>query len=70
MEDNRIPKRILFGSMVEGSRGRGRPKKSWIDCLKEDCERVNITYGKWTEKSKDRNEWRSSISYLNSEKKK
>ncbi len=30
MEADRIPKKILFGELVEGRRGKGRPTKNWI----------------------------------------
>ena len=48
MPDNRLPKKILFGRVVGGSRGDGRPKKTWSQCLEEDCGEVGVSYGKWT----------------------
>ena len=43
MDDSRLPKMVLFGELAGGSRGRGRPKKTRMDSLIEDCEQVGIT---------------------------
>ena len=32
----RIPKRVIFGELNEGRRGRGRPKKNSMTFLEED----------------------------------
>ena len=42
MNDQRIPKKLLFGEVVNGKRGRGRPALSWEKCLKSDCESRNV----------------------------
>jgi hypothetical protein len=35
MEDNRIPKRVLYMNL-ESTRQRGRPRSSWQDEVRED----------------------------------
>ena len=42
---------------VEGRRPRGRPKKTWMDNVKEDMRVLNIT----DETAMDRERWRSAI---------
>ena len=69
MEDKRIPKRVLFGELVEG-KGKGEPRSNWLKCLEEDCMKVNIPYGRWTGETKNRQKWRNTLSYLTVERKK
>jgi hypothetical protein len=45
MEDTRLPNKILFGTMVGGKKSEGKPKKSWVGCLEEDCAKAKISYG-------------------------
>ncbi len=68
MDDTRLPKKILFGTVTGGKKSAGKPKKNWVDCLEEDCARANISYGSWTEKAKNRTTWQKSISSLTSVK--
>ena len=72
MPDERLPKKMLFGKLVGGSRGAGRPKKIWTQCLEEDCGEVSVSYGKWTTAAAEdkRSIWRQTISSLTSERKK
>ncbi|PZC72650.1 hypothetical protein B5X24_HaOG210780 [Helicoverpa armigera] len=39
---------------VEGWRGRGRPRKRWIDCLKEDMKQKGVDVSM----TSDREEWK------------
>ena len=71
MNADRIPKRILFGELADGKRGKGRPKKNWMACLEEDWDRLRIKkkdlvqpFSKWTEVAKQRPVWQDLISYL------
>ena len=57
MDDSRLPKRVLFGELARGSRGRGRPRKNWMDSLNEDCEEVGIPASQWIQSAKDRLLW-------------
>jgi len=51
--------RVIVGS-VEGNRGRGRPKRRWMDGVREALERRGIT-GEGRELVGDRNEWRGVV---------
>ena len=43
--------------VVEGNRGRGRGKKTWMECVNDDMKRFNLP----KEKAQDRASWRSGI---------
>jgi hypothetical protein len=68
MDDTRLQKKILFGTVTRGKKSAGKPKKNWVDHFEEDCARTNIPYGSWTEKAKNRTHWQKSISSLTSVK--
>jgi len=38
MEDSRLVKEVVFGEM-EGKTKRGRPKREWLDYIKEWCNK-------------------------------
>jgi hypothetical protein len=58
MEDNRIPKRILY-MYLESMRPRGRPRTRWQDELREDGR---IVCGEeWQEKVCNREEWKKLL---------
>ena len=64
MQDSRLPKKVLFGELVEGRARPGRLKKTWLGCLREDLERTGIVYDQWTQKAKDLSLWLKLISSL------
>ena len=68
MDDSRIPKRVLFGEVVGGKQGPGRPKANWMNCVEKDCQKCNIPSGQWQALSKDRTKWLGLISYLTPER--
>ncbi len=70
IKEERIPKQVLFGKLDEGENSRGRPKKNWLNCLAEDCEKVGVSYGSWINKALDRKRWRNSLLTLTSKWKK
>jgi hypothetical protein len=55
MESERTPKCLLNGEHF-GVRRRGRPRKRWLQDVKDDLRRRRI--GKWKEKAQERNTWR------------
>jgi hypothetical protein len=55
MEENRIPKRVLYMNF-EITRPRGRPQNRWQDKVREDGGRVGGE--EWQEKVYDREEWK------------
>ena len=66
LEDDRLPKQLLFGSLIrtEHVPGKaGRPLKSWIDYVREDLHSLHLGYS-WYRHAQDRASWRSSIQKL------
>ena len=61
MEDNRIPKQMLYGQMAMGKRTRGRPKLRFKDKCKNDLAKYNINTETWEKLAKDRSAWRSAL---------
>jgi hypothetical protein len=58
MEENRIPKRVLYMNL-ETRRPRGKPRNRWQDEVREDGRMVA---GKeWQEKVYDREEWKKLL---------
>jgi len=58
MEDNRIPKRVLYMN-VGTTRLRGRPRNRWQDEMREDGR---IVGGEgWQEKAHNREEWKKLL---------
>ena len=57
MNGNRYPKEILEGE-VGGRRNRGRPRKRWLDCVREDVTELGEREEAWQEISTDRQRWR------------
>jgi len=63
MTNNRYPKTALNGH-VHGQRGRGRPKKRWLDMIQSDCEEMGLEIQDITRLAQDRNRWRRTIGEL------
>jgi hypothetical protein len=58
MEENRIPKRVLYMNL-ETTRPRGRPRNRWQDEAREDG---GIDGGEeWQEKVYNREEWKNLL---------
>ena len=58
MEENRIPKRVLYMNL-ETTRQRGRPRNRWLDEVREDGRMVGGE--EWQEKVYDRVEWKRPL---------
>ena len=65
MNDHRLPKQIMYSEADLGERSRGRPKKNFRGCIKEDlksfriweeCSRTNIAT-----MASDRYSWKTKI---------
>lgn len=61
LDNNRIPKQVLYSQLVEGSRGIGRPRLRFRDTVKRNLKDLNIQIGSWQKISLDRPKWRSLI---------
>ena len=70
MPDCRVPKKVMFGNLVGGKRQRGRPTKTWNDCLDQDLEMIGLNGVNWLKASEQRSNWRNSNSSLTSKKRK
>ena len=46
MEDNRLPKQLLFGRLDTPRKG-GRPRLRWNDCVMEDLQCAKIPLDQW-----------------------
>ena len=42
MEDNRLPKQMMFGELASGKRKQGRPLEGFKDCVKASISRAEI----------------------------
>ena len=50
---------------VHGQRGRGRPKKRWLDVVRSDCADMGLTVHDAIHRAQDRDDaWRRSIAKL------
>jgi hypothetical protein len=58
MEENRIPKRVLYTNL-ETRRPRGRPRNRWQDEVRENGRMVGGEV--WQEKVYDREEWKKLL---------
>jgi hypothetical protein len=58
MEENRIPKRVLYMNL-EATRMRGRPRNRWQDEVREDGRMVGGEG--WQEKGYNREEWKKLL---------
>ena len=63
MGQDRYPKLALEG-YVHGQRGRGRPKKRWLDVVRSDCADMGRTVHDAIHLAQDRDAWRRSIAKL------
>ena len=64
MPDERLPKRLLFGELVEDKRSLGGQRKQFKDTLKATLKHCNIDLDTWEEIAQDRTFWRSTVSTL------
>ena len=60
MNDNRIPKQLFYGQIIDAPRNRGRPLLRYKDKLKDNLKRLNIDPNNWEFLAADRNAWRST----------
>jgi hypothetical protein len=58
MEEDRMPKKI-FTQELEGTRGRGRPRKRWKEEVERDLQ-VQVVR-RWRELVTDRKKWRDIV---------
>jgi len=57
MGDNRLVKEVVFGEM-EGKSKRGRPRREWLDDVKEWCNEETYILKR---KTQDRDAWKKQL---------
>ena len=60
MEDNRLPKQILFGEISSAKRPQHKPKLRWRDCVSKDLSLFGIS-SNWRTIAVLRSQWRTSL---------
>ena len=58
MEDNRLPKQLMFGELASGKRKQGRPLKRFKDRVKSSMSHSEITLKELEPRAHDRTGWR------------
>ena len=61
MEDERIPKKLLYGELTTGKRPAHKPKKRYKDDIKHTLKQCNISLDNWENIALDRLAWRKLI---------
>ena len=59
MEDNRLPKQLMFGELASGKRKQGRPLKRYKDRVKASISHAEITAKELEPHAHDRTGWRT-----------
>lgn len=62
MNDDRLPRQMLYSELCTGTRPRGAPLKRYKDQLKQTMKMTNINLQTWEESAMDRSLWRRTIS--------
>lgn len=57
MEDLRLPKKALY-TYKDGKKGRGRPRKKWVDNIKEDLKEKQLTIVEGRKLTSDKKAWK------------
>ena len=61
MEDNRLPKSVLYGEMLDGRRKHGGQCKRYKDILHENLKSIRVSDEQWEQLASNRTEWRRVI---------
>ena len=60
MNDVRLPKKVLFSKLVNGTRCQGRTRRTWQGCVRNDFKELSIGYKaqSWFRHCQNRSYWR------------
>ena len=61
MDDERLPKQVLYSELMTGKRTQGGQRKRWKDTLKANLKMGQIDLTKWENETLDRKRWRHAI---------
>ena len=57
MDDGRLPKRVMFGTIKDGvKKGRGGQEKDWVACVESDVRSFKIQQN-WKHATQDAQRW-------------
>ena len=62
MPENRLPRQIMYGELVQGQRRVGGPRKRYKDRLKQSLRMCDISPEFFETEAADRQNWRSACS--------
>ena len=54
VNDDRLPKTVLYGELWQAKRNVGRPHLRYMDCTKQHLHAANINKRHWEEMAHDR----------------
>ena len=63
MKEDRIPYIALHGR-VHGTRPVGRPRRRWIDGIRDDCDDLGLSLHQAFNATADRSKWREMVDEL------
>ncbi|KAI5717757.1 hypothetical protein M8J77_010753 [Diaphorina citri] len=61
MDEGRTPHQVAFSELKKGKRQQQKPKKRWIDALKQDLKELQIDTANWRHIAANRDQWRKCI---------
>ena len=61
LQDDRIPKQLLYGELATGRRLVSKPKKRFRDCTKDNLKQMSIDLNSWEDIALNRKVWREKI---------
>ena len=61
MENNRLPKQLLYSQLCEGKRKHGRPNLRFKDVIKRSMKSKNINTNTWQNTAQDKPAWKNTI---------
>ena len=65
MDENRLPRQLLYSQLSSGKRNRGRPKLRFKDVMKRNMKSKKINHTTWQTLANDKKAWRDAIKINN-----
>ncbi|XP_063586343.1 uncharacterized protein LOC134763723 [Penaeus indicus] len=62
MDENRIPRALLYSELASGKRNVGRPRLRFVDVCKRDMKACGIDTNNWESHTRDRADWKTVVS--------
>ena len=63
MQDDRIPKDLLYGELATGKRAHGRPQLRFKDVCKRDTKALDTDVDGREDLAQDRSHWRQELNH-------